>query len=193
MDILYYSNYCKYSQKILQFITKNNLTDQLNFVCIDKRQKDPQNGQMYIVLENGNKVLLPPNIHSVPALLLVKKNYNVILGENISEYLSPRVKEKTNEATHFNGEPVGFSLNDNNYRSNVASEQYTFYNMSSEELSHRGSGGNRQLFNYVAASLDSGSIETPPDNYRPDKLSNNVTIDVIQQQRNAELQNNLYL
>jgi len=193
MDILYYSNFCKYSQNILQFITKNNLTDQLNFVCIDKRQKDPQNGQMYIVLENGNKVLLPPNIHSVPALLLVKKNYNVILGENISEYLKPQVKEKMNNATNFNGEPVGFSLNDNAYGSNVASEQYTFYNMSSEELSGRGSGGNRQLFNYVNASLESGSIETPPDTYRPDKLSNNVTIDVIQQQRNAELKNNIYL
>jgi len=193
MDILYYSNFCKYSQNILQFITKNNLTDQLNFVCIDKRQKDPQNGQMYIVLENGNKVLLPPNIHSVPALLLVKKNYSVILGENINEYLKPQVKEKMNNATNFNGEPVGFSLNDNAYGSNVASEQYTFYNMSSEELSGRGSGGNRQLFNYVNASLETGSIETPPDTYRPDKLSNNVTIDVIQQQRNAELKNNIYL
>ena len=193
MDILYYSNYCKHSQSILQFVTKNNLTDQLNFVCIDKRQKDPQNGQLYIVLENGNKVLMPPNIHSVPSLLLVKKNYSVILGENIAEYLKPRVNEQNNDATNHNGEPVGFSLNDSAYSSNVASEQYTFYNMSNDELSGKGSGGNRQFFNYVRATSDTNAIETPPDNYRPDKLSNNVTIDVIQQQRNSELKNNIYL
>lgn len=193
MDVLYYSNYCKYSQNIIQFITKNNLTDQLNFICIDKRQKDPQNGQMYIILENGNKVLLPPNIQNVPALLLTQKNYNVVLGESIIEYLKPRLKEKISAATFNNGEPTGFNLNDNAYKFNVSSEQYTFYNMSADELSGNGTGENRNLQNYVSASSANESINTPADKYRPDKLSNNVTIDMIQQQRNNELQNNIYL
>jgi hypothetical protein len=34
---------------------------------------------------------------------------------------------------------------------------------------------------------DLNFIQTPPDTYRPDKLSNNVTIDTLQQQRNEEI------
>ena len=37
MDTLYYSNYCKHSQRVLHFIVKGNLTEKLNFLCIDKR------------------------------------------------------------------------------------------------------------------------------------------------------------
>ena len=70
MDILYYSNHCKHSQKILQFLVKGNMTDKLNFICIDKRVRDAQNNQTYILLENGKRVSLPPNVHSVPALFM---------------------------------------------------------------------------------------------------------------------------
>ena len=59
--------------------------------------------------------------------------------------------------------------------------------MSPDELSAKGKGGMRQLYNYVAANDDIKLINTPPDNYRPDKLSNNVTIDKLQQQRLDEI------
>jgi len=71
----------------------------------------------------------------------------------------------------------------------VVSEQYTSYNATPQELSTKGLGGNRQLFNYVPANSDPPSIPTPPDTYRPDKVSQNVTIDVLQQQRNNEIPN----
>jgi len=59
--------------------------------------------------------------------------------------------------------------------------------MSPEELSAKGKGGMRQMHNYVTANHESSFINTPPDNYRPDKLSSNITLDTLQQQRNSEI------
>lgn len=188
MDILYYSNYCKHSQSVLQHLVKGNMTDKLNFICIDKRTKDPQNNQTYIILENGKKVSMPPNVHSVPALLQVKKNYNVILGEDIIKYLSPQIQEQKQNAVSLNGEPAGFQLLPSNMGMNIVSEQYTFYNMSSDELSAKGKGGNRQMYNYMPATHESpNSIPTPPDTYRPDKVASNITIDVLEQKRSKDV------
>ena len=61
MDILYYSNYCTHSQKVLQTLVKGNMSDKLSFICIDKRQLDKRTNQTYIILENGGKVVLPPH------------------------------------------------------------------------------------------------------------------------------------
>ena len=155
MDILYYSNFCKHSQKVLQTLAKTQVVDKISFICIDKRVRDPKNNQVYIQLENGGKVVLPPNIHSVPALLLVKKNYQVIYGGN--------------------------------NHCNIVSEQFTFYNMSPDELSCKGTGGMRQMYNYVSAKDDTFVIDTPPDTYRPNKLSNSITIDTLQKQRTEEM------
>ena len=188
MDILYYSNYCKHSQSVLQFLVKGNMTDKLNFICIDKRTRDPQNNQTYIILENGKKVSMPPNVHSVPALLQVKKNYNVLLGEDIIKYLSPQVQQQNQSAVNSNGEPAGFQLTPSNMGMNIVSEQYTFYNMSSDELSAKSKGGNRQMYNYMPATHDAlSAIPTPPDTYRPDKVASNVTIDVLEQKRQKDV------
>jgi len=188
MDILYYSNYCKHSQSVLQFLVKGNMTDKLNFICIDKRVRDAQNNQTYIILENGKRVSMPPNVHSVPALLQVKKNYNVILGEDIIKYLNPRVQEQNQNATSSNGEPMAFQLIPSNMGMNIISEQYTLYNMSSDELSAKGKGGMRQMYNYMPASHDNtNSIPTPPDTYKPDKVASNVTIDTLEQKRQKDV------
>jgi hypothetical protein len=109
-NIFYYSNYCQHSQKVLQFLVRANLTTELNFICIDKRGRDPNTNQMYIIMENGDKILMPPNIHSVPAVLMIANNYKVIYGnEIIKNYESSIVNDKM-MATNFNGEPSGFSL-----------------------------------------------------------------------------------
>ena len=186
MDILYYSNYCKHSKKILQFFVNNNLTDQLNFICVDKRKQDPKTGQIYIILENGTQILLPPNVHSVPALLLVKQNYNVVLGDDILARFQEKIKTQNNDATLGNGEPMGVAL-DSVRIGNIISEQYTAYGASPEDLSTKGKSGNRPLYNYVSANSDGYSINTPPDTYRPDKISEGTTIDSLQQLRNEEI------
>lgn len=187
-DILYYSNYCKHSQSIIQYFAKNNLTDKVSFICVDKRIVDSKTGYTHIILENGKKVLLPPNIHHVPSLLLTKQNYKVVLGDNIIGYFKPKVVEQNEIATDYQGEPSGFYIGGG---TNIVSEQYTFYNMSPEELSAKGKGGMRQLHNYVKANHEPVFINTPPDKYQPDKLSNQLTLETLQQQRNNDIVNEL--
>lgn len=187
MDILYYSNYCTHSQKVLQTLVKGNMSDKLSFICIDKRQLDKKTNQTYIILENGGKVVLPPNIHSVPSLLLIKDNYRIIQGDDIIKFFHKDIKQQTNIATNFNGEPVSFQLGGTSGGTNVMSEQYTLYNMTPDELSAKGTGGNRQMYNYVSASNNINLIPTPDDTYKPDKISNGVTIDSLQQKRMDEI------
>jgi hypothetical protein len=82
----------------------------MTFVCIDKRGRDPQTNQMYIIMENGDKILMPPNIHSVPAVLMISNNYKVMYGDEIVKYYEPSIVNDKMVATNFNGEPSGFSL-----------------------------------------------------------------------------------
>ena len=183
MDILYYSNYCKHSKEILDFLIKNDLTKQLNCLCVDKRKVDPVSGQVHIVLENGSTVLLPPNIHSVPTLMLVKDNYRVIMGSAIKSQFQGQVQENNDFATQGNGEPMSFSLGSKD----VMSESFTMFNATVEELSAKGSGTGRNLYNYVSATGNTATIPTPPETYKSEKLSSDITVDSIQQQRNQDM------
>jgi hypothetical protein len=182
MDILYYSNFCKHCQKILEFITRANLTKELNFICIDKRIRDARTGQIIIQMENGKQVMLPPNVHEVPSLLLVNKNYQALLGDDIIKYFEPKVVKKIQDIV----EPSAFVFNQSSNNANIVSEQYTYYNTSPEELSAKGNGGNRQMFNYVRPDMNMNAIYTPPDSYRPDKITDD-SIEKLQNQRNNEL------
>ena len=191
MDTLYYSNFCKHSQKILQFLVKENLVNQLSFICIDKRSRDAQNNQVYITLENGKRVIMPPHINNVPALLLAKQNYRVILGEDILRHFSGSVGTGRNGNSNGRSgpvEPVGTALMLSNQGMSISSEQYTLYSLTSDELSAKGTGGRRPLHNYVSADQEILTIQTPPETYSPDKLSGEVTVDVLQQQRMSEIQ-----
>jgi len=165
---------------------KNNLTDQVNFICIDKRKQDPNSGQINVFLENGSQLLLPPNVHSVPSLLLVKQSYSVIMGDAIIAKYQSTLQKKTENATDGNGEPIGVSL-DSVSIGTIVSEMYTSYSASPEDLSTKGNSVNRPLYNYVSANENGLSIPTPPDTYRPDKVSQNVTIDTLQQKRNEDI------
>jgi len=189
MDILYYSNYCKHSQKVIKYLRKGGLTNEVNAFCIDKRTKDPKTNQTVILLEDGKKALLPPNLQSVPALLLINDNYKLILGDDIIKHFEPAMKEKLASADFGSGEPIGFAMQDfsGTTKSNIVSEQFTYYNLTPEELSAKGVGGRRQMHNYVTAKQDQMFIETPPDEYRPNKLDENVTVDKLQQQRNMDV------
>jgi len=190
MDIFYYSNYCKHSQKVLQFLVKGNLVDKISFICIDKRYYDKRTNQTKIALEDGKNCILPPNIHSVPALLLVNKNYQLILGDDIMKYYEPMVRERIMKAELGNGEPTGFAMNQFGGAggTNIVSEQFTMYNMTPDELSAKGSSIRRPMHNYVGVNDDSRFIQTPPDTYKPDKISGSITVDVLEKQRSEEIQ-----
>ena len=186
MDILYYSNNCKYSQHSLQFFVKNNLVDKLHFICVDRRRVDPVSGQLYIQLENGKEILLPPNVHSVPCLLLTKENYRVLYGSDIVERFQTKIEKDKEAATQGNGEPMGFSLGGN---VGVTSESFTYFQASVEDLSAKGAGGLRPLNNYVSARDETSqyTIHTPPETYRNNKMDNSITIEKIEKKRSAEI------
>ena len=103
-NILYYSNKCKHSAHVIEFIAKNGFSKDLECICIDKRVLQ---GSIWVIqLENGTTHKLPPNIDRVPTLLLVKDKYQVKFGDDIMEYFKPQVKSQTDEATLGNGEPL---------------------------------------------------------------------------------------
>jgi hypothetical protein len=80
-SILYYSNFCDHSKKLLQSVSKTSVSKDIHFICIDKRVKD--NNKIFIILENGQKIIMPENVNRVPALLLLNQGYNVLYGEAI--------------------------------------------------------------------------------------------------------------
>jgi hypothetical protein len=182
MDTLYYSNFCKHSQSIIQFLVKANLAEKMNFLCIDKRRKDGPH--TVIVLENGKTVPMPPHVHSVPALVL-GKGYTVVYGEDIAKHYQSAAQGHGGAVQSVKAaiEPMGVSLA--TATSSFMSEPYTFYNLSAEELSSKGTGGRRQMYNYVSAShtTTGGAIPTPPETYRPDKVSKDVTVESLNSQR----------
>jgi hypothetical protein len=195
-SILYYSNFCEPSQKLLQVLSKEQING-LHYVCIDRRIRE--NNKMYIILQNGEKILMPDIITRVPSLLLLNDNYRVLYGDQIITHLRPIRQQQVQQATQFNMEPSSFSfdyynLNGNN---NIVSDNYSFLDQSSDELSARGNGGLRQIHNYVSLNDNNRgyNIITPNDEheYKTNKIKDGeLNIETLQRQRDNELNNIVY-
>ena len=186
--ILYYSNYCEHSKKLLQTLTKSNLTNDIHFICIDKRTKDVNN-KIFIQLENGQKIIMPENVTRVPALLLLDQGYQVLYGESILQYFKPKQEAQVKKATQNNLEPMAFSFGGG--FSNVVSDQYSFLDMDSDSLAAKGNGGSRQMHNYVDLNyMDQISNNTGDDNdyKKSNKIPQGLTVEQLQQQREQEMQ-----
>lgn len=186
-SVLYYSNYCDKCKNILSMFSKSELKNDTHFICIDKRFRSKENGATYIILENQQKIVLPPQIQKVPAMLLLKEGNKVIFGNEITERVKGRDMNINARATGYNGEPMAFSLgNDNIGGFGVASDNFSFWDQGSDELLAKGNGGMRQLYNYATIN-DNGSIETPPDTWSPDKVDEN-SFKHMEEERNKDLQ-----
>jgi hypothetical protein len=146
--ILYYSKYCEVCKKYLQLLSKSDIQKDIHFICIDKRVKD-SNNKTYIILENGQKIILPENVTKVPALLLLNQGYQVLYSDKILEFLKPRQQQEVRQATQNNMEPMAFSLGGGGSFGDVVSDQYSFLDQDASELSAEGNGGMRQMHNYV--------------------------------------------
>jgi hypothetical protein len=146
--ILYYSKYCEVSKKYLQLLSKSNIQKDIHFICIDKRVKE-SNNKTFIILENGQKIILPENVTRVPALLLLTKGYQVLYGEQILEHLKPRQEVELRQATQNNMEPMAFSFGGGGGFGDIVSDQYSFLDQAPEDLEAKGNGGMRQMHNYV--------------------------------------------
>jgi hypothetical protein len=186
-SIIYYSNNCDKSKSVLSALSKSRVQDDIHFLCIDKRVKSGT-GAWHIITETGEKVLLPPQVNRVPALLLLNKGHMVLYGEQILQHFQPKNVALNNQATNFNGEPNSFSLGRESMGGfGVASDNFSYLDQSADELSAKGNGGMRQLYNYATIDVVD-KIETPPDNYSPDKVGS-VSLEQLQQKRQTEIQN----
>jgi len=159
MDVLYYSNNCKYCQKLLAHLAKIGMLEKYNFVCIDRRTVDPNTRQVSITLDRGLKTTLPPNVSRVPTLLLVNQKYTAVVGDDIYNYVNSKIApDPNNPATENGGEPIGYILAPSSGGVNIVSETYTMYNAPPEELAAKGNGGTRQMYNYASAKNEFNDI-----------------------------------
>jgi len=181
--ILYYSNYCPHSQKILNHLSKNNLSKDIHFLSIDVRETKPD-GNVYIKIQN-KEMILPKTISKVPALMLLNNNYRVLFGEDIYNYFQPKQVQQQVQTTQNNLEPFAFSFSG----SQIASDNYSFLDMDSDQLSAKGNGGMRQMHNYFSVGNDSGyKISTPAENFSNKETNKNMpSLEQFQKQRELEL------
>ena len=179
--ILYYSSFCEHSKKLLQTLSKTQMNNDFHFICIDKRVKG-NDGKLYVVLESGQKIVMPESVTKVPALLLLSDNYRVLYGDSIYNHLRPKQDAITKVATANNMEPLAFSLG------SVCSDQYSFLDMGSEELEAKGDGGLRQMHNYVSLNYSDNITSTPSDDhdYKAPKSGPDMTVEKLQAKRDEE-------
>lgn len=200
--ILYYSKFCKHSEKIIQSLSKTQIAKDIHFICIDNRIKE--GNRTLIVLANNQKIVMPPNVTKVPALLLIADNYKVIYGDDaILAHLKPRQVETVKQATLNNMEPSAFGFGSfGGFGSGIASDNYSFLDMDSDALGTKGDGGMRQMHSYVSLneSFNNFQIPTPTDdtNYKTDESGDGkmreggVKIEDLQKQRDSDLSNIVY-
>lgn len=179
--ILYYSKYCNNSKSIIEQLSKSSIKDDIHFVCIDKRKKI--GNKVYIIL-NTKEVLLPETIRKVPSLLLLYNGYRVIEGKEIMSYFKPKINAQVGIATGNNMEPICYSLGQ---MGAIMSDNYSFLDQTNDEMSAKGDGGLRQMHNYCTLD-DNIMIETPPEDYIPDKIKEN-DLEKLQRQRNLDINN----
>jgi hypothetical protein len=174
---LYFSKYCKHSSKLLEDLNQLGMSKKFNFISIDKRFV--KQNVTYILNPDGTSFPLPPMINRVPVLLL-KPNHEILVGDQILEYVKPQIKNIEEEKTMLFNEPNPYMFTGDR-GGNVVSDEFSFLDSSVTELSAQGNGGMRQTYNY--ATLDS-SPESMPIKFDPDKQPKlNMTLEQLEQQR----------
>jgi glutaredoxin-related protein len=190
-SILYYSNFCEPSKKLLQYVSKIQVSKDIHFICIDKRIRE-SNGKIYIILQNEQKIVMPENVTKVPALLLLNQNYKVIYGDDIYNYIKPIQKQEIKQATRNNMEPHSFAFDAfSGFGGGIVSDNYSFLDQNDDELSVKGNGGMRQMHSYVSLNDSMNiSMHLPQDDYeyKSDKIKDGqISLESLQKQREQEL------
>ena len=190
--ILYYSNFCEPSKKLLQTVSKTQNVNNIHFVCIDKRVKD-SNGKIYIILQTGQKLIMPENVTRVPALLLLNQNYKVVYGDEIYSHLKPQVVQQIKQATNNNMEPVNFQDGFGTFggfSGGIVSDNYSFLDQSDSDLGVKGDGGLRQIHNYVQLNESMNlSMTLPQDDVEYKTKDSEMSLESLQRRRDEEISN----
>ena len=192
--VLYYSNYCEHSKKLIQALAKSALSKEIHFACIDNRFTT-KDGKTMIVLENAQQLVLPDTVVRVPALLLLNENFRVVYGEDIYQHFRPKEEVVQRQATQQNMEPNAFSFSSAcSGGFGIVSDQFSFLDMNAEELNAQGAGGLRQMHSYVPSNYTDQMHSVPEeaggaDLKKAGKLSQELTVDKLQQMREQEMAN----
>ena len=146
--VLYYSNSCPHSAKLLQHLKKTNFGTKFQYICVDNREKDAT-GKTQIILNNGKRVIMPPTLTSIPGLMLLDRNYQILYGDEIYKYLEPRQVLEVKEATQNNMVPQeleAFSFGGGS--GSVVSDNYSFLDQELQ-LAPEFNGGMKQMHHYA--------------------------------------------
>jgi hypothetical protein len=176
--IIYYSNYCEPSKKLLQTLAKSRLKEQVHFICIDQRFKDAQNRTMIEL--NGQVLILPSCVSKVPALYVIESN-RALFGDDIYKQLAPVETAINHVETRGYGEPECFNMN-----MNTMSDAYSYWDQPPEELEAKGNGGMRQIHHFAAVDQNF-SIQTPNEDYESDKIKGTKTLEEYKAEREMTL------
>ena len=180
-NVLFYSKYCDYCKKLLYEIGKSEVQNNIHFLSIDKRTM--RNNKIYIILDNGKEIYLPPNIKKVPSLLLLNKNNRILVCEDVFNFLRPQLNQEKEVATQNNMEPLAYSTYE---MGTTLSDNYSYLDQTNEEMLAKGDGGGRQMHSFVRLNHND-KINTPPEDYEPDKVGQ-VDLGKIQAKREQEIQ-----
>ena len=109
---------------------------------------------------------MPSIIKNVPSLLLPNHGNRVLTGGEILTYI-----ELNNTQSQSTGidEPSPFALA-TNVSDNISSDKFSFLDMTDDDLTAKGGGGMRQMYNYVQLDMNP-LIATPNEDYESDKMS----------------------
>lgn len=180
-SILYYSNFCEKSKNLLKILSKSTIKDEIHFICIDKRRKN-DNGEIVILLDKGKTVPLPTGINRVPAMLLLFNGNRILFGNEIKAHLDTKIAAQAGVTSKYEEEPDAFSFSGG---TQVVSDNFSFLSQSPEEMAAKGDGGTKQMYFYSGIE-DQSSIETPPEDYIPNKIGDN-DYQKFQEQRMREI------
>jgi hypothetical protein len=168
-SILYYSNFCEKSKNLLKLLSKSTIKDEIHFVCIDKRTKNDA-GEIVILLNKGKTVPLPTGINRVPAMLLLFNGNRILFGNEIKVHLDAKIAGQAGVSTKYD---------------EVVSDNFSFLSQTPDEMAAKGDGGTKQMYFYSGIE-EGGSIETPPEDYIPNKIGDN-DYQKFQEQRQREI------
>ena len=179
-SVLYYSKYCENCKKLLYQLGKTDIQKNIHFLSIDKRIN--RGGKIYIILDNGNEIFMPPNIVSVPTLLLLNRGNKILVGDDVINFFKPQISQEKIQATKNNMEPLAFSMFE---MGTSMSDTYSYLDQTPDEMEAKGEGGLRQMHSFVKLNHND-KIETPPEDYEPDKVGQ-VDMGKLQASREAEI------
>lgn len=87
--IIYYSKQCRNSIQLLQAMKRHPQKDDIYYIPVDRR-RTMADGAVYVMMDDGKEVLLPPHIKQVPAYVSFAHGGRVFLGNDIATILFSR-------------------------------------------------------------------------------------------------------